>query len=428
MDKLIDSPWFLRITALFLAILLFYTVQVDQRVNNKNASSEDMEVLRDIPVEVYYDDENLVVTGVPQTVNMTIEGPANIVQTTKLFKDFTLFVDLRSLPMGEHQVKIQHENLSNKLQVRIDPSSIDVNVEERITETLRVDPEFNERLLAEGYNVVGIEVEPKTIEVTGAKSVIESISFVKATVSKDANIQESFEQEATVRVLDRDLNKLDIEMTPETVRVKVDIEENTKEVPLILNEKGTPANGVTINSITPEKERITLLGSKRVLSDIDQFIVDVDVSNIKKSGTVEVKLEKPNDVLKLSFTTLKVKVDVEVTDQNEEQKAEEQDDVTEIEEDVASVAVLENVAIVVNGLDSKFKGTFIEPTNGTVTLSIQAVRGDASDVKQDDFTVMIDASGIEEEGEYTYPVLVNGPPQVEWMLSAKEATLKVELA
>lgn len=428
MDKLIDSPWFLRITALFLALLLFYNVQVGQNEASRNSSSDDMEVLRDVPVEVYYDDENLVVTGVPKTVNMTIEGPTNIVQTTKVFKDFTLFVDLRSLPMGEHEVKIQHENLSDKLQVRIDPSSIDVNVEEMITETFRVDPEFNERLLAEGYNVTGVEVDPKTIEVTGAKSVIEAISFVKATVSKDPNIKESFEQEATVRVLDRDLNKLDVEIVPETVHIKVDIEENTKEVPIVLNEIGTPQEGVTIQAIEPEQKHITLSGSKRVLSDIDQLVVDFDVSKVNKAGTVEVKLKKPNDVLKLSFATLKVKVDAEVEKQNDEQKAEEKEEEEKESQEEARVSKFENVAVIVNGLDSKFKGTVIEPTNGTVTLSIQETESQTSEFKQEDFTVMIDASDVEEEGEYTYPILVQGPSQANWTLSTEEAQLKVELA
>lgn len=427
MDKLIDSPWFLRITALSLALLLFYNVQVGQNEANRNSSSDDMEVLRDVPVEVYYDDENLVVTGVPETVNMTIEGPTNIVQTTKVFKDFTLFVDLRSLPMGEHEVKIQHENLSDKLQVRIDPSSINVNVEEMLTETFRVDPEFNERLLAEGYNVTGVEVDPKTIEVTGAKSVIEAISFVKATVSKDPNIKESFEQEATVRVLDRDLNKLDVEIVPETVHIKVDIEENTKEVPIVLNETGTPQEGVKIQAIESEQKHITLSGSKRVLSDIDQLVVDFDVSKVNKAGTVEVKLKKPNDVLKLSFTTLKVKVDAEVEKQNDEQTTEEEEKEKENQEE-ARVSKFENVAVIVDGLDSKFKGTIIEPTSGTVTLSIQETESQTNELKQEDFTVMIDASDVDEEGEYTYPILVQGPPQANWTLSTEEAQLKVELA
>ena len=105
MDKLMDSPWFLRFTALFLAIILFFSVKVEEEKSAGKTAGESMDVIRDVPVEIYYDNENLVVTGVPETVDMTIEGPKNFVQTTKLLKDFNLSVDLTNLTMGEHTVR-----------------------------------------------------------------------------------------------------------------------------------------------------------------------------------------------------------------------------------------------------------------------------------------------------------------------------------
>ena len=104
----------------------------------------------------------------------------------------------------------------------------------KLLKQFRVDPELNERLLAEDFNVVKMEVEPATIEVTGAKSVIESISFVKVSATGIQGINKSFDQKARVRVLDRDLNKLNVKIVPEEVTVKVEIEENNKEVPIVL--------------------------------------------------------------------------------------------------------------------------------------------------------------------------------------------------
>ena len=194
MDKMMDSPWFLRFTALFLAIILFFSVKVEEEKSAGKTAGESMDVIRDVPVEIYYDNENLVVTGVPETVDVTIEGPKNFVQTTKLLKDFNLSVDLTNLTMGEHTVRIQPENISEKLQVRIEPATVQVVIEEKITQTFRVDPEINERLLAEDFNVVNVGVLPTSIEVTGAKSVIEAISFVKATATGEQGIDKSFEQ------------------------------------------------------------------------------------------------------------------------------------------------------------------------------------------------------------------------------------------
>ena len=44
-----------------------------------------------------------------------------------------------------------------------------------------------------------------------------------------------------LRVLDRDLNKLDVSIVPETVTVKVEVVENNKEVPIVLKANRHPA-------------------------------------------------------------------------------------------------------------------------------------------------------------------------------------------
>lgn len=420
MDKMLDSPWFLRFTALFLAILLFYNVQVELGKSTISSGRDEVEIIRNVPVEVYYDNENLIVTGVPETVDITVEGPVNIVQTTKLLKDFTLYVDLRSFLMGEHEVRIQHENISEKLRVRIDPAKINVHVEEKITETFRVEPEFNERSLAEGYHITSMDVEPSTVEITAAKSIIEAIGFVKATISTDSGVNESFEQNAKIRVLDRDLNKLDVDMASDSVKVKVAIEENKKEVPIVLEEKGTPPAGVTISSIKPEIDKITLFGPRRILSDIENFPVEVDVSKIDKSGTIEVKLKKPNDLFKLSTTKLKLNVEVSTEENSEEPEGETSPEIATIQ--------IEDVPITVTGLDAKFKSSFIDPENGSVALTVKATSDIIGNLKTADFSASIDVSEVDEEGEIVSPLLVKGPTQTEWILSKEEATIKIELA
>ena len=51
-------------------------------------------------------------------------------------------------------------------------------------------------------------------------------------------MKQSFTQEATVKVLDRDLNKLDVTIEPEIVKVQVDIAEYSREIPVVLKETG----------------------------------------------------------------------------------------------------------------------------------------------------------------------------------------------
>lgn len=423
MDKFMNSPWFLRLTALFLAIILFFTVQAEEKKGNK-AVGDTMDIIRDFPVQVYYDNENLVVTGVPETVNMTIEGPANIVQTTKLLKDFTLRVDLSSLPMGRHTVKIEHENISEKLQVRFDPATIDVVIEEKITQTFRVDPELNERLLADEFNVVKIDVVPSTIEVTGAKSVIESISFVKASITGDKEINKSFEQQARVRVLDKDLTKLNVTIVPEQVTVKVEISEYSKEVPIVLKSRGVPVKGVTVDEVSAQDKTISLFGPRKVLDQIKEFSVDVDVSEVKEQGTMAIDLKKPKGVSKMSLDKIKVKIDATVTDSDLE--------VLKPEPPVEDVKVVtkefKDIPVTVKGLDESFTSSFRKPSAGLVVLTVTAEQDVIDTLEKSDFTVYIDASGTTDEGEQNFTVLVEGPLDVEWILSDKEVTMHIELA
>jgi YbbR domain-containing protein len=435
MDRIMDNPWFLRFTALFLAVILFYSVQTEEGEPNGGKVGDHLDMIRDVPVQVYYDNENLVVTGVPETVNITIEGPINLVQTTKMLKDFSLIVDLRTLTMGRHQVSIQSENISEKLDVRIDPAMVNVLIEEKITETFKVEPEFNKRLLAEDFQVANIDVVPSTIEVTGAKSIIESISFVKATVVGENGIRESFERQAKIRVLDRDLNKLDVSIVPETVTVKVEVVENSKEVPIVLKLTGTPPDNVTIDSVASASEKMTIFGPSKVLDTIDAVTVDVDVTKVKESQTMEVNIPKPKGVSEISLS--KIKVDVEATVEEPDPDAEVEADADEkLDEEIASEEAepstetisFENVEISVNGLDDKYKSTLLKPENGLVTLTVVAEPDIIGKLAKSDFTVSVDASGVVAEGENVYPVTVEGPENLQWTLSEEEVTIRIELA
>ena len=163
MDKLFDSSWMLRLTALILSCLLFFYVQSEMDDGRESNESPQADILTNVPLEVYYDDNNLLVTGLPETVDVKISGPMQIVLRTKLLKDFKVFVDLNSLLIGEHRVTIQHENFSDKLDVSIEPSVINVVIEEKVTEEFRVDPEMNSRLVGEEYNIRrdGSRTEPR---------------------------------------------------------------------------------------------------------------------------------------------------------------------------------------------------------------------------------------------------------------------------
>ena len=464
MDKFMDNPWFIRGIALFFAVLMFLVVQSDEEQGSRAAGGTDIAVLQDVPLEVYYDDENTVVTGAPETVSVTIEGPGNLVRTTKTIKDFTVFVDLRTLTMGAHKVRVQTENLSEKLQVSIEPETVDVVIEERISREFRVDPEMNERLLAENYIINSLEVEPATVMVTGAKSVIDSVSFVKASVTADSGVDGPIEQLASVRVLDRDLNKLNVDIEPAEVTVKADISQYSRSVPVTLQRSGTPEEGVTINSLNTATETVKLFGPRNVLDEIGELTVSVDVSKVTASGKLTVELKKPAGVTKISPGSIDVDVQATVNDNDEETaeapdepdepvaeagppeeesgtpsqegKSSESGETVQGNESGAEVhsgtadqeasGTLDGLAVEVRGLEEGQTGEVIQP-EGPLSLKIRGPKSAVDSAKSGDFTLFVNAGGI-NEGEASLVVQVDGPTGIKAEPAPGRVTVRIAAA
>lgn len=320
MDKLFDSHWALRITAIVLAVVLFFYVQSLRTDGKEPNNSIETDILLDVPLEVFYDKDNLIVTGLPATVDVKIEGPTAVVVQTKLMKDYKVFVDLNSLLIGEHNVPILTENFSDKLDIKIEPASINVVLEERITQEFKVEPELNNRLIAEDFVLDSMEANPARVMITGAKSVIDSISYVKATVKSEGNIRESFSLQSNVIVLNRDLNKLDVTIEPQAVEVKVNLKPYTREIPIILETIGD-ATDMEVNALSLSQGTIVVTGAKSTLDAITEITAQINLEDIKDSGDYEVKLLLPEGVKLLSDKPVKVKADVTIANRLSEEES-----------------------------------------------------------------------------------------------------------
>lgn len=429
MDKMMDNPWFFRITALLLAMLLFFTVKSGVESNSDEGSNM-TDVIQEIPVEVYYDDDNLFVTGVPRTIDMKISGPRSIVLPAKALQDFTVFVDLRNLSMGEHEVRIQHENVSDKLEVELSPATTTVNIEERISMEFDVEPEINERLLETNFVIKNLKSDPEQIRVTGPKSVIENIEFVKATVKGEKGINESFTREANIRVLDINLGKLEnVTIEPEQVNVTVEVEEYSEVIPIKLRQKGSPKEGVTINELTADVMTVRAFGNKGAIDELEEIIIDVDVSELETSDTLTIKVPVPKGVSRLAEKEIKVRVDVTpapVEDEGTEDAAQAgQEDANE-DPNITS-RELADMNVEVRGLNDADRYSFIQPDNGQLILTIKGENSLIGRLSASDFQVYVDASDA-KTGDNQLEVIVTGPKNVTWTVSSPITTVQVERA
>ncbi|TYS84921.1 YbbR-like domain-containing protein [Rossellomorea aquimaris] len=406
MDKFMESRWFMRIVGLMLAFILYLSVNFDdiqKTANNNNGNSQNaIETIQDVPLEVFYDRENLEVSGLPDTVNVTVEGSKAIVQQAKQVKDFRVYVDLNDIGIGEHQVDIKIDNISEKLEVKLDPDFVNISVQEKVTEEFTIEPQFNESILSNGYEAEGLAVDPKTVKVTGSKDEVERIAYVIATLDVDEEINENVTREARVQVLDREYNKLDVQIDPEVVDVTVSVVNKSKSVPVTIKQKGSLPEGTTLESISVEPKEATIFGRQDVLDTVEELLAEIDLSKITKDSTVTVPLALQDGLNKVAPEEVKVKVDVNTTEEKS----------------------LSGLEITPQGLPEEYEYTIMSPEEGVVDVALKGQNAQVSKVTKEDFSLALDLSGL-EPGEHELEIVAEGPEDIEWTLSQR--TVKVEI-
>src|SRR5699024_3647650 len=146
MDNWFKSKWFVRALSLGFAILLYVFVSVEENPNQPElrffGSSTEMQTLDDVPVDIRIENENYVVSGVPEFGSVTLEGPTSILTKTVRLRNFDVFVDLTGLEEGDHTVEIEYENVPEHLSKYIETKSDVVTVEEDHTEETPVNVDF----------------------------------------------------------------------------------------------------------------------------------------------------------------------------------------------------------------------------------------------------------------------------------------------
>lgn len=420
MDKWMDNPWFVKILSLVLALLLYSSVS---HTTNKYTDvyvpgGESTATITDIPVKAYYDTKNLVVTGIPNTVDMTLKGPITHVQTAKALRNFEVYVDLTNAKVGRQKVKLQVKDLSDRIKATIKPASVYVTVQEKITKEFKVNADFNADQIADGYAAGQPVIEPRKVKVTGAKSEIDRIAYVKAVIEDNKPLKDTVSREARVQVLDKDLNKLAVEVQPATVKVTIPIKSTAKTVPINIVQKGTPPSGVTISSISLDTKQAVIYGSDDVLKNTNSTRVEVDVSKITDNTTLTLPVIISNGITKV--TPQLVKATVTVTKQ-QGGTANQQAEVTIQQQEEKTIS---DVPIKMKGLSPDETAAITDPANQMINLIVYGPSTVLDKMEPGDFSAYVDLSNL-GPGSHDVDIQISGPSGVNWRPDKSKAAITI---
>jgi len=405
MDKWMDNPWFIKVVALVLAVLLFGSVpknDPDKPGDVNVPSDEKVETIEEVPVKRIYDTDTLVVSGVPETVSVTLQGPKNLVQQAKTLRNFEVFVDLTDAEIGNQRVPITIKDVSDRLTVTIEPGYANVSIQEKVTKEFSVEAEFNGNIVEEGFIAEKPSVKPNKVQITGAKDVIDRITYVKATVNSSGKVSDTITREASILALDKDMNKLDVVVEPEVVEVTIPIKSSSKKVPIDIVRKGTPPSGVTIDSITLETKEAEIIADPGVLEKFDRVRVEVDLSKIEEDTDITLPVIIGEGIVRVSPET--VKVAVKVTK--------------------ASEINISNIPIELDGMDAGYEVNFLDPADGQTNLTVSGPSDIVSALSPDDFKILIDVSEL-DEGNHEVEMKVTAPQNITWKLAKETASISV---
>lgn len=307
---MLESKWGLRFVALILALLMFLSVNnVFGSLFSENALKSSDHVIEDVPVDTIYNTKELYLSGAPKTVDVKVSGPQSTILQAEKLLNFKVELDLKNKSVGQYKENFKIKGLSDELKATVVPKSANVTLQDKVSKKYPIEAEINQNRIASGYELVGETVNPSQVTITGGQEELNKIAYVKATLDETKQLTDDTTEKAGISVLDSNLNKLDVQIRPDTVNVNIKVARSSKTVTLNPVTKGSASKNINIDDITLDKTEVKIYGSRNVLDGIGSIDVPVDISNVDGDTSKKVSLSMPDGVDEAEFKNVEAKIE-----------------------------------------------------------------------------------------------------------------------
>lgn len=398
MDKFFDRSWVIKLSSITIAIMLFLMVNMENQAANQAGGgipgvTDGEQIMEDVPLNIYYDEDNYVLTDAPETVEVNLRGPQSGLTLAQVTQDQQeVFVDLENQEAGVHYERVQHRGFQPDLRVSIVPLTVRVTLQERQSTAYPVEVELlNEDDVADGYSAGTPQVSPETVNVTAAEGVLEQVASARA-LADVAGYSENFTDSVPVLLYDEAGNEVEVEADPAEVEVTVPISSASKEVPLRVSSTGNLDDGLTVENIALNPDTVTVYGPENVLNDITFIdLPEINLNETESDSAFEVDIPLPDGVDQIDPDTAMVEVETTASS--------------------ADTREFSNFSIEIEGLDEDLSLEFAELTTNEMTLLVEGDADQLEELERSDFSASIDLSGL-GTGSHTVPLELDGPSGV----------------
>lgn len=311
LERILNRPIILLYISLACAVLVF--LLIDRQVIN--LVDNEAEIITDQPVNIIYNQENYVVEGVPETVDITLIGSKSNLYMAKQTGDHKVELDLTHYTPGTYKVKLKYNHAMSNVSYKLDPSTITIKISEKEMEEFDLSYDLlNENKLDQKLSIENVELSKSEIIVKGAKETLATISNVKALIDLEAaKLTTKGEHEVdSVKLVayDNDGNKVNnVEMVPNDIKAKIKVDSYSVELPVKVITSGNITTGYALSSITSTVSKVTVYGEQKVLDKLTNIEAKLDVSGLSADKTFNgIELIKPSGVRYMSDNTTSITV------------------------------------------------------------------------------------------------------------------------
>lgn len=253
---------------------------------------------RSVPIK-YVNEQALAEKGMAVSslgkdqMSVTLSGKRSLF-TRMDSEDLSAEVDLSNAAVGTNELSVELNVPSGLESTHQSVSKVVVKVERRISQKKQIRVSYLGNY-ASGEEPTTLSISPSSVTVSGAKSLVRKVSYIRATVQKSRLSGKAASVTASLMPVNSSGYEVkDVVLSQKTVHIRTALYK-TKSVKLNVSVKDSSDDSGNRTYDAPD--RVTIKGPQSKLADIDEIkSKPIDISDIHKDTTVKIEPILPDGV------------------------------------------------------------------------------------------------------------------------------------
>lgn len=386
-DKLLFNQKYGKVVSLALAVALYAMVNLggDDSMS-LFTTNKSVTTLNNVAVSTIISDQVYEVSGVPETVNATLVGDPSDISLVNSQGNFQVVADLTDFTEGTHEVKLLPKNVSERVDVTLDPSVAMVTIKRKTSRRYTLGYDFvNTDKMDKIYTLGTPEFEQGEVVVSASEDTLDEVAFVKALIDV-SDVTKTFETEASIVAYNQQGERVEVDILPATMKTKVEVTTPSKDVPISVVPVGKVPNGKAIESYQMDASAVTIYGPLDVLESINDVTIQLPANTLTADKTVTMPIITPSGVTKVS--TQRVNITIKLADSKEK--------------------VFEKIPVAYKNNKKKFKVAPVDNDDAYANVKVIGAQSVLDSIQSEDIEVYFDMSKITKAGTYELTLTAAG--------------------